>query len=206
MSDQAISRREFFSKAGTPLLAGLAAGTLLVPVGLAANAITENTTNHPAGNANIDSQVQKACAEDEDPIKCMDNYELPKDTKLRAVIDAPISEELIFRAFPSVAVDTIESVKDDYDENCENPLLVLARGTNRKHFTRGEVIAGVGSTLLFGAAHNITNQGFNTRMIPSSQLIGGGVAWVLQRRFGFLANTSAHATLNGLDIFSGLDK
>lgn len=64
---------------------------------------------------------------------------------------------------------------------------------------------GTLSTLCFGFSHNITGTDagfsvntlrFNMRTIPTPQIIGGGVLWALQRKFGFFSNLTAHAFYN----------
>lgn len=54
--------------------------------------------------------------------------------------------------------------------------------------------------LVFAAVHNFGSDGFNTRVIPAPQFMGGLIFWVLQRRRGIVSNTMAHATVNFIAV------
>lgn len=95
-------------------------------------------------------------------------------------------EEIIFRDIPSsLFFKNID--KKDKEEN--------------KPFTykmsRREVIVGAGTSIAFGAVHNIESPtSFNTEIIPATQVVGGGMYWYLQRKFGLVSNFAAHGTHN----------
>lgn len=66
--------------------------------------------------------------------------------------------------------------------------------------SRREFGAGLALSTLFGALHNITEKGIDTRTIPASQTLGGMAHWYLQRKFGLLANTTAHFLNNAIAV------
>jgi len=191
-----ISRRELFGLAKRVAI-GAGTGAALIPASAGAVELVEGTSDYTAGNAHITEKAQKQCTErglPEEDCVSPDSMDFSNMDKVRAVIEAPIGEEWMFRGIPSALTDLSEGNREDIVDN----FLRGADGGFR--FTRGELIAGAVSTLIFGAAHNLTDDGFATKNIPSPQILSGATFWILQRRFGFLANVSSHATLNAIAV------
>ena len=189
MSEVDLSRRNFI-KAALAVPVGIAVGAALYPAAVEVNDETTKLTEHPAGNAGAAQEVENACSKTADQNQCYENYQPPLSEKIYAVVVAPVIEESIFRAVPSFITDVSSS--GDEDEAIGN----ITHGTERLGITRSELIGGAVSSLIFGAAHNFTNSGFDTKTIPASQTASGFVFWCLQRRFGILSNMAAHSTLN----------
>jgi hypothetical protein len=82
------------------------------------------------------------------------------------------------------------------DGRMKDALKNVAFGTPEFKMSRREWVAGAIGAVLSGATHNLTPSGIDTKTLPLSQIVGGGVLWSLQRKFGFLANTTAHAVHN----------
>jgi hypothetical protein len=188
MDTESFSRRSFLrTAAGVPIGAVAAVGLELID-----EPFTEavaSVTHHPVGNAAIYEQVNEACppASEQQPDDCLTQY--IKRKQIDTVIKAPLVEELLFRIGPSAAADWAAG---DGDEAVAN----IVRGTENFAFTRRDLVMGIVSTIAFGATHNITDKGFDTNTIPANQLLGGAILWCLQRKFGFLSNTTAHAAYN----------
>lgn len=188
-----MSRRQLLGRV-TPLVAGVCSGFLSVPVELTTNKLIEDATGHDTGNAGIRQAQADACRDKLDPARCQ--TQIPFANKqIREILTAPVHEELAFRVAPSLITDELEKANGG-----EDPFDVIIHGTERTRFTRTEIVAGAISSLLFGAAHNYTGKKFNTRTIPASQTLTGAMFWVLQRRFGIVANLSAHLTGNAFKV------
>jgi len=188
MDTEPFSRRAFLRAA-----AGIPAGAVVaVGLGFVDEPFTEavaNVTHHPVRNAGIHEQVNEACPPPVDQTACLDKYIEHEQTN--TVIKAPLVEESLFRIAPSAVADWLAG---DGDEALAN----IVHGTESFAFTRREIAMGIVSTIAFGASHNITGKGFDTDTIPANQLLGGAILWCLQRKFGFLSNTTAHAAYNYL--------
>lgn len=168
---------------------GIACGNALLPISSEVNTKVEEVTGQPTGNAGVIEMAETACENKADPNACYETYDVPDDYKLSAVIIAPISEELVYRAIPSMIVD-------ERDGRHQDRYQTLLHGTDYVLPTRNELIVGAISSVVFGLVHNLTSTGIDTRTIPASQTVGGFALWVLQRRFGSLSNLSAHAAFN----------
>jgi len=192
---ETLSRRNFI-KGALAIPVGVAVGAGMIPMGRKINTKTTEITNHPTGNAGLAQKVEEACAKEEDPKKCEVDYDLSFSEKFVAVVEAPVIEEFMFRAIPSVAVDEF------LGEGDEDGLETVLHGTDYLGVTRNELIVGALSSLAFGLTHNLTNTGIDTQTIPASQTAGGLVLWALQRRLGIASNMTAHATLNLIAVNS----
>lgn len=180
-----INRRQFL-EIGTRTAVGITTGYSLYPVMSDLNRITTEITGNKAGNAGTAQKIEEACASTPDKQKCIENYTHdPLDT-IRGTFLSPVSEEMAFRAIPSLVLSTKEDSEDPFGE--------MLAGNRTLGFTRREVVWGAALSLGFGAAHNLT--GIDTKTIPASQTLGGAVLWVLQRKLGLLSNTLAHFTIN----------
>lgn len=177
-----LPRRDFLKG----ISVGLATAVAAYPARLAVNAVTYEATGRPVGNAASPAR---------------DYGELPTSEKIASCTAYPAIEEVMFRGIPSLVTDRTSGFdhKRIWRAATDGP---KAAGLDRKaEQTRRSAICGaigaVASTLWFGAAHNITPEGgYNTRNIPASQLLGGGIYWWLQRRFGLRAPTVSHMAHN----------
>lgn len=70
--------------------------------------------------------------------------------------------------------------------------------------TKTDWTVGTISSLVFGYLHNITNEqgslGFDTKSVPSGQIIIGFFYWHLHRTYGFTANTFGHCFNNAIGV------
>lgn len=148
-------------------------------------------THQTAGNASVSSQSNDVCAGVGDTRVCEREYDLPKNENANTIIAAPIIEELQFRAAPSFLMDTLSG-----DSTLAGAAKNVAFGTERPRFTRQEFLTGLGTSVLFGLAHNFTNKGYDARNIPASQTITGMVNWYLMRRAGLGSSILSHIGLN----------
>lgn len=191
-----IDRRSFLrAVAGGVVGAGLGLEAL-PPYARAVNEGVTKITDHQTGNASIRQMIQDSCADQLDPEECVENYEPTFKDKVNAGVIAPIIEEVLFRFIPSMILDS--RVYDQ--DNC--PDEVVAGGTEPFEFSGKELLYGLVSSLIFGAAHNITSKGINTKTIPASQTADGLVYWFLMRRFGIASSVAAHAAFNYRSIHS----
>lgn len=189
-----MSRRDFIKAAlGVPI--GVATGVALCPVADFTNRKTEEFTSHPSGNAIVMEKVQTACANDKDPAACERNYNFSLSDKILSTVVAPIEEEFIFRAVPSLLIDVTSP-------NEQPGFETLIHGTEHMKVTRKELIVGAISSLMFGAVHNLTEKGVDTKTIPASQTVTGFVFWALQRRLGIASNIAAHSAINVVAVNS----
>lgn len=186
-----INRRHFL-KLGVTLAAGLASGALLLPVSSSVTSEVEKLSGKPTGNASVKVSAKTKCEDAEDEKKCIDEYAHSNELKFVAVVEAPLVEEAINRAAPSLLLSKWEGAKD--------PIEDTLRGTGGFTMTRREIVSGIATSLFFGGVHNITDKGFDTNTIPASQTVGGFSFWYLQRKFGIMANMTAHAFHNFLAL------
>ena len=170
-------------------------GVYLFPVAVATAVATKEVTGLKAGNAGINEEIERSCQTDSDPERCKAQWQ-PDDRKVRqAVIDAPIIEETLFRAVPSVITD----LTDD-DRSLRKIGANLLHGTESKKLTRKELIAGFASSTLFAAAHGMTARGYDTQTIPIPQGVAGFGFWYLARKHGIGSSMVAHSTFNAIPI------
>lgn len=181
--------RRTFLKVGATLVTSVAVEELMAPVKVKINEDVEQATGQRAGNAGGYQEIEDACKDAANEQECFQSYQPPTVDKIIGIIVAPPQEELLFRGVPSGLVSA--------SEHKDNPITdVLTGAGGGLGMTRRELLVGVGSSVIFGAVHNITNQGIDTKTIPASQTVGGIVYWYLQRKFGIAANTLAHAWNN----------
>lgn len=176
-----INRRTFL-KWGAAFGSGIVVGELCAPVGTKINKSVQQATGHQSGNAGDFEKIEKACGSLDNA--CAEDYQLSVAHKTYAVLVAPPMEELLFRAVPSGGVS-------EWMER-ESPGKDVLFGTGKIGITRRELLVGVASSVVFGGAHNLTKEGIDIKTIPALQTVFGMVAWFLQRKFGFAANTVAH--------------
>jgi hypothetical protein len=182
-----INRRQFLKLgAGLGLRAGVAVATgeALIPAGLEINKITEDLTHQKTGNAYIREKFKDRCVDPD----CTQLF-LTSQEKAEAVLQAPITEEFLFRAFPSFVLSISE--KNDWPE------IEMIRGTQDLSFSRREFFTGVLSSLIFGYFHNLTESGVDVQTIPAAQILMGEALWYLQRKFGYFTNTLTHMWISG---------
>jgi hypothetical protein len=182
-----LSRRDFLKRIRTAAGIGAAVSIIDLPVEVTLNIGVENYTHFEAGNAAIREERERACLATEDPEACLSEYKFTNRQKFETVVIAPPLEEIIFRGVPSAFCKNESS--DDLNH--------LVVGTGNRGLTRREVIFGAVTSVIFGALHNVTGDGFDTSTIPVSQTFGGGFYWYLQRRFGIISNIASHTAFNG---------
>lgn len=98
------------------------------------------------------------------------------------------AEEVVFRAVPSVYPSW--KGKSHIDE----PIRDVAIGVSNDHVltTRRELLTGAVTSLAYGLSSNVVGGGIRTEKLPVSPTVRGAVLWILQRKFGIFANTSAN--------------
>lgn len=184
-------RRRSFLKG----LAGVGAGSVLgyavlPPVARRTDEVVSDVTGRPTGNAGVRRRIQDECSTEEQPRTCESSYELTSTERFETCVLVPINEELLFRAGPSIVFDHIAQ------EHVKSPVEIVKEGTNTSKFSIKEVVAGIVSSIVFGAAHNFTSKGVDTKTIPSSQTMGGFALWGLMRKFGIGSSVVAHGAFN----------
>lgn len=180
--------RRSFLKLGVAAGIGLVVGETKIPVGRIINRAVEKTTNRPTGNANQRQQMEEHCAKSDDFNTCVQHFKYTPKQNTYNICIGPTLEEFAFRANPSFIVSMLEQRED--------PVAVVLYGTGGWSMTRRELFAGVLSSIFFGLTHNLTSTGIDTKTIPASITFSGMIYWYLQRKFGFVANTLAHAWFN----------
>ncbi len=195
----AIDRRSFLRSAvGAVVGAGL--GLAVVPhFAEAVNNGVADATDHPTGNASWEQMVKDSCAEEQYPEQCVADYQPTFEDKVNAQVIAPVMEEVLFRGIPSFV---LECVSDDSRLD-DDPFVTVLGGTEPFKFSRKEMVVGAISSVLFGAVHNLTSKGFDTKTIPASQTADGFLYWCLMRRFGIASSMAAHAGFNYRALRSG---
>lgn len=185
-----IDRRSFLRSAiGSVIGAGLGLAVLPHLADAVNNEVTD-ITGHPTGNAGWDQKVKDSCKDSENPGICETEYTPTFEDEIAAQVMAPLTEETMFRAIPSITLDTLRNNRQN------DPLAVVAGGTSPFKFDRKELLVGAVSSIFFGAAHNVTSKGFDTKTIPASQTVDGFIYWCLMRRFGIVSSMSTHAAFN----------
>lgn len=186
--------RRTFLKISIALVAGAATGEVLRVLKNPVEKSVNRATGSPSGNAYIKQKVEEACKNNTYPQECTQNYEFSASHKVMGIVVSPILEELIFRATPSFILSSIENRENA--NVIENAIADTFSGTGGLKMNRREILVGAITSLLFGGYHNVTESGLDTKTIPASETLGGIALWYLQRKFGVLANTSAHALYN----------
>ncbi len=157
---------------------------------------TEDLTGQEAGNAGMKEHLDQICDPSKERNQCVEDYYSQPDFQFSAVVLAPFSEEFLFRMIPAMITSAIDK---------GNPIVEMGRGTGKVGFSNTEIAIGITSSIMFGLAHNLTNKGFNTKVLPSYQTIVGGVAWVLQRKLGSTSNILYHGAHNYLVLSKALN-
>lgn len=156
---------------------------------------TEGLTGATTGNAGFKQKIVDGCPPDLDEAQCLSEWNPSGGDVIQLTVEAPITEEIMFRGIPSMLLDTVFN-KGEIDTM---PVSIL-RGTDDFKFTKREIITGVASSAIFGAAHNITGTGFDMKTIPASQTVDGLLYWCLTRKFGLPASIVAHASHNVMSL------
>lgn len=177
-------------------LVGIGVGSLvgytaLPPVATGLNQVVSDVTGRPTGNAAGRQRIEDACFDEPQTEVCISEYKYSVADRLRACIVGPTWEELFFRALPSGALDFATERRDS---NVSATVSQVVVGESR--FNGPEIATGVASSVVFGALHNITKKGVDTRTIPASQTMVGLVFWGLMRKFGVASSIAAHSALN----------
>lgn len=197
-----ISRRQFITFLATGT-AGMIAGALGIPIEIAATEEVKKQYKVEVGNASVKNAIVNGCKTKNNNTKdfndCITEYKPTADEIFASVAVAPITEEITFRALPSALV----SIKDNDD-----PLKIVINGKRDGGLglTRREIIVGVISTMIFGAMHNITGNGFDTKTIPVPQMIVGAINWYLQRKLGIVSSICSHMTSNAIVVVAASNK
>lgn len=182
-----ISRRNFL-KGVTGVLGGAAVGYTSYPFLLWSRATAEEITDHPVGNAAYQNMIEGYCRQTPDPNACVDNFQPSTDLKVSTLVWGPLTEELTYRAFPSLLLS--------FMEERSNPIVDIIFGTRELRSTRQEFISGAATSFLFGVRHNFTDRGFDTKTIPLPQTVSGMIMWYLQRKLGYIAAVTNHTLIN----------
>lgn len=183
MTERYLSRREALKVFGAVAI-GLVTGESFVHTGKIVNQTVADVTGVQTGNAYILERTQDACSTVDASDPCVQTYAATPSIKAMDVVVKPPLEELAARALPSMVVSK--------EEDSETAVRDVLFGTWRLGFTRREFIWGAVSTLMFGLVHNIGDHSVALNIIPAAQLAAGFQLWVLQRKFGYFANTIAH--------------
>lgn len=194
---RAVDRRSFVRSA-LGVGVGASLGLFITPpVAEFVNDGVSDLTGISTGNASWDQMVKDECAEKHDPGRCETEFEPTLGIEISTQIEAPVMEELLFRGLPSLILD---AATDDYSND---PLKVIVGGTEPFRFSRKEAVVGAVSSIVFGAAHNLTSKGIDTNTIPASQIVDGFLYWCLMRRFGIASSMASHAAFNFRSLRSG---
>lgn len=188
----AFMNRRSFMRSMLGIGVGVTLGATLPASMHSLNEQTSAMSGHPAGNAGLRKKVELECAttQPNDIESCIENWEPSVSDQIRADVIAPISEEISFRALPSVIVDSMDNKLEN------NPYDVIIGGTEKFAFTRRELYGGLISSVLFGAVHNVTKTGIDTQTIPASQTVSGLMLWYMMRRFGVASSIAMHSSFN----------
>lgn len=187
--ERKLSRRKFLRLSSSAIYGGVVGAGALPLAGGTSTFVTEKITGKNSGNADFIERVERDCEDSSDPA-CEDNYKFnftPVQT-YGLVVEAPITEELIYRAVPSLLLSA---------SNNEDVVDTFLYGSDG-NLVKKELTAGIATSVVFGLRHNLTPSGFRTDVIPTSQILAGFGFWGLMRRKGIAANVAAHSALNSL--------
>jgi hypothetical protein len=163
--------RRALIRAGAIGAAGLIFGYVSRPVERQIDGDVERFTDFTSGDLRGDEQRAKPSS--------------LQDTAIQAGV-----EEVVFRAFPAFVASWRGKLRLD------KPIKDVTFGVsnNQELVTRREVIAGGLSTLAYEVYSNITDAGSipSFEKVPVSPAFRGIGLWVLQRKFGVVANTVAN--------------
>lgn len=169
-SPHTFERRVFLRGAAIGA-AGLIFGYASRPVGQRIDSDVERYTGLKSGDLRGDEQRAK-------PSSLQD-----------AAVQAGV-EEVVFRAVPAFAASWSGKLRPD------KPIRDVAFGVGNDHefATRREFMALAASTALYAGYSNVTNAGPipSFEKFPVSPTVRGLGLWVLQRKFGIVANTLAN--------------
>jgi len=180
--------RRTFIKAVATIGIGPVVAEISLPLEERANIAVNEMTGQPAGNAQIREKIEASCETSTDPQHCIETFQFTTQEKLVSVLINPPLEEVAFRGIPAKTLALIDDKQDT--------MAPVLYGSGEKLLTRRELFAGLLTSVIFGYAHNRTQNGIDTSTIPASQMIFGGACWFLQRKFGIVANSIAHSWHN----------
>lgn len=189
-----VDRRVFMRSMFGVSVGAIVGAAVMPPAGVAASIVASKVTDSEVGNAGYREMIKEECAPTKDPEACRKTWQPTPAETFSSVVAAPIMEEFMFRAIPSAMLDVCSSTSHGKDEA---PMDVLARGTDARTFSRAELFAGMLSSLTFGAVHNATAKGYDTKTVPAPQTVGGMILWGLARKFGMGSSIAAHMSYNG---------
>lgn len=182
------ANRRTFLRLGVAATAVAGTGELLPPIQNEFGKIVTKATGYRTGNAGSWKLVEERCVDSASFQECHQSFRFPIQVRILATTVGPISEETIFRFLPSAGLSAAV--------NRDSPIRDAIFGTGDLGVTKGELLAGAGTTVMYAATHNFTKKGFDTRTIPAEQSLFGMVIWYIQRKFGIVASTVGHAWFN----------
>lgn len=189
-----IDRRKFL-KIGLAVAAGVGVESIMLPVKIGTAFALEQISKTETGNAYTNDKMKKDdCQNPDEQANCITKNAFSAGDRVLIQFTGPIFEEALFRTAPSLVLSKLEGAKDPIDE--------ARYGTGGLGMTRREMIWGGVSSAVFAILHNITPKGFDTRIIPAPQFLGGLSAWYLQRRFGIIANITGHIFTNSVAMWA----
>jgi hypothetical protein len=180
---------------------GYAVGEVLPEVGKATDAVTDSA-GIQTGNPGLQDLVKKMTGNQSSDAK------IPESLRPMVGFQGPIAEELAFRALPSAGITIFEErraargeekiplTRDQRVDIALKTVNDVMVGTSGYKLSRREMIVGAISTAFFGATHNITPNGIDTKSVPAFQAVAGGILWYVNRKFGLVASSIAHMTNN----------
>lgn len=181
--------RRAFLRMSIGAVAGIATGTISLPVSIGIAEGIQQATGMRVGNTHLEDAFAESCDDQGlSKAECFDEMKkvITKNEPFLTVI-GPVLEEGSFRAIPSFILSATDPEED---------AMTTISGRSGSLLSRRELVAGVISTALFAGMHSLTKEGLEG--IPAPQAVSGFSFWYLQRRFGFLANTLAHITHNSI--------
>lgn len=179
-----LDRRSFLKLSAAATI-GTFTGTFTPRLATEVDKSVENATGIRTGNAAAYHR-QETHLNDTDSSTRIGNTPMAVKAPIYTLVS--IEEEAIFRAAPSALLS--------HSENGDNLMREVVYGTGHIGLNRREFFVGLITSGLFGIAHNFIDGGVDTKTIPASQASGGLILWYLQRKFGFIANVSAHTLHN----------
>ena len=182
-----VDRRTFF-KIGLAVATGAVVNEAIYPVKAKLNEEVEKVTNYQAGNASQRTEIEETCKDTSDKLDCYQNFDYSTADKIYAITVGPVTEESVFRGLPSLMLSGVDKREDPFRD--------VLTGTGGLGLARRELLVGIGTSFLFGLAHNITSKGIDTKTIPASMTFAGGLYWYLQRKLGIASNIATHAMHN----------
>lgn len=185
------SRREFLQGLAAVSI-GVGVSEIAIPVKTSLNEWVKEETGMNTGNAYVRELIEEDCKKADDVQECVEEWEPSPALKIQSVVVAPVLEEANYRAFPSF----VSSLIQHQDEDLAVREIFTGEQQHQLGMGRRDLIIGAMSTIVFGFMHNITESGIDTKTIPASQMLGGGLYWYLQRKLGIVSNIAAHVWNN----------